>query len=818
MHRGGSRRRDPPRLDDDAPGPRLSARPAPRAGDQSRPPQLQARRGGAGAEAHAQPQGLRPAGDAQTRHDRCDARRRSRATTAIVSGGDDSLVGRLDALAASRPDATAVEDDGVALTFGRLVADAESLAARLRAAGVRPGHHVAMIGPADARRIVTALAILRAGGVYAPIDPSLPAPQIEALVAHAHCALVLRSGDGDPIIGPIRAEAARSDGAYLRFSSGSTGAPKAILHAPLTALRLGEAFAASVGVTEGDRVTLFNPFWHTLVWGTLLAGATLCLFDLRKTTPAGIARALDARRVSVYSAFPTAFRQLVSAIEPGRRLLAIRRLSLSGEALTTEDVAAARRCFAPDCVLVNSYGASELGHISSCAIGPGDTLEGTTIPAGHPVAGVALRLVDEHARRMPTGEPGEVAVRCAHLTAGYWRRADLTSLTFVDDPEHPGERLYLTGDIGRFDRGGALYIVGRKDRQVKIRGHRVLPEEIEAVLAEHPVVREAAVAPVETAGQPLLVAAVVTATADDFAPDALRAHIAARLPDYMVPTRIVRLDALPRAASGKVDWRALAEATPAPAPPSPTVPADDLEARLLQIWQSLLIARPIGLDDDFFALGGDSLAAIQVALRVETLVGRPVAPTALLEAPTIRRFVAGLRGASPPEPTVTIVNPEGMRRPLFFFLHRLCFADDRANLASLLPPDQPLVIVARHGRDASEPLPASYEAMGEERAALLRRLQPDGPIAIAGYCNGALIAYEAARRLADRNVPVDALILIDPTSFTVIAPALRRLVDRLDAIARRVSGRDGVATRLLGATLDDWHRLRELARAPWAER
>ncbi|MBL8697908.1 MAG: AMP-binding protein [Alphaproteobacteria bacterium] len=733
-----------------------------------------------------------------------------------------AIVARLDALAAERPAAVAVEDGGVALSYRSLVDKADALAGRLSAAGLLPGHHVGMICASDAERIVTALAILRAGGVYAPIDPTLPPDQVEALRAHAECALVVRrSGDGPLQLDPCRADATRSDGAYLRFTSGSTGAPKAILHSHDTALRLGEAFAGSVGVEAGDRVTLFNPFWHTLVWGSLLAGATLCLFDLRKTTAAGLARAIDDRRISVYSSFPTAFRQLVAAIGPERRLAGVRRISLSGEALQRDDVLAARRCFAPDCVLVNNYGASELGHISSHAIAPETPIDAAGIPVGHPAPGVALRLVDDDARRLPDGEAGEIAVRCAHLPEGYWRRPDLTARIFVPDPEADGERLYLTGDIGRFDSTGALQILGRKDRQVKIRGHRVLPEEVEAVLAAHPGVREVAVtAPAHWSGIARLSAAIVAAGAIAPTSAELRTFAASRLPDYMVPLEITAVPALPRAPSGKVDWSALSRAAAARPPDSP-LPAgvtQAFELLVLRIWEELLSARPIGIDDDFFDLGGDSLSAAQVALRVEGLLDRAIPVTALHETPTIRGFAARCMRDAPLEPAVVALRGGAGRRPLFFLHPDLHAGAYCRTLANLLPADQPVIVLAPHGRAIDEAMPATIEAMGAERARLVRGLQPDGPIALAGFCNGALIAYETARHLAAAGIVVDSLIMIDPPSFTVAPRALRSLAGHLDTALAALGAPPGFVARKAGWLLHELHGLLDPTAGTWKAR
>lgn len=740
-----------------------------------------------------------------------------------MDGASLTLRARLEAQVAARGDRPALIAAGTRLSYRALDAAANALAVRLRAAGAAPGTHVALILPPDARRLIGALAILKADCAYVPIDASLDTARAAELIAHARCSAVL-SADGDDIAAaPIAAlDPARTGAAYLRFTSGSTGAPKAILHGQLTALRLAEAFADSVGVRPDDRVSFFNPFWHTLVWGTLVAGAALHVFDLR-AGPHALADWIDDEAISVYSSFPTAFRGFTGSLPPQRRLASVSRISLSGETLTAADIAAARRHFAPDCVLVNSYGASELGHITACAITPDSEREDASIPVGTPVAGVEILLLEETLRPAPTGESGEIAVRCAHLAAGYWERPDLTARSYVPDPAREGGVLYLTGDIGRLDGLGRLHVLGRKDRQLKVRGHRLQPDEIAAVLSTHPAVAEAAVAGFpHWSGDTRLAAYVVARVAQRPEPGELRAHVAARLPAYMVPLHIAVLDGLPRTTAGKIDWRALPAPDAGAAPPPGPAPAVSraLELQILQIWEEQLTARPIGLDDDFFELGGDSLAATEVALHLEALTGQTLPITTLFETPTIRALADRIEAGDPPRATITTVNGAGAHPPLFFFHPDSRTAHYGVAIARRLGDQQPVHIIGPRVAAANAPLANSFEAIGKAGAELVRDVQPDGPVAIAGFCNGALIAFETAQALLKAGRSVDVLVLVDPPSSHVLWRPLRALIAAIDGwIAPRV-GRDDALAGAVGVAIHYAHRLRELAREPparWRE-
>ncbi len=746
----------------------------------------------------------------------------------------DTILGRFEHHVAVAGEQPALAAEGLVLSYAALDEAAGRIARMLLDTRPRAGAPIGLIFEPGPGRIAAAIAILKAGCAYVPIDPTLAPAHINDLLVHAACAAVLASPalarglqtaapsaaaiaviDFATLAGPTAARSAPpgDSPAYIRYTSGSTGAPKGIAHGQATALHLAESFAQTVGLRGDDRVTLFNPFWHTLIWGTLIRGAALHLFDLRRGAIAGVAEFLDREGITIYSSFPTAFRHLTSALPPTRRLASVRTLSLSGESIGLDDIERARRHFAPDAVLVNNYGTSELGHIASFPLDLSVPFDAGSLPVGRPVSGVEILLVDEHAHACDDGERGEIAVRSAFLTSGYLGRPDLTARSFVPDPDRPGATLYLTGDIGRRDAAGDLHVVGRKDRQVKIRGHRVQPDEVEALLAAHPGIKAVAIhAYTHWSGDTQLAAHVVPA-GDLPTTAVLRSFLAATLPDYMVPTIFAPIAALPLTAAGKVDWRALPppDAMRAPAQSGETGCTTALELQLMQIWEELLATRPIGPEDDFFELGGDSLMAAQVALRAEALCGHAVPVTALFDTPTIRGLAARLGvTASGGGPTVTTINVDGTRLPLFFFHPDHDAAFYATALARHLPRDQPVHVIAPHGRTADEPVPVRFEIMGASRAAILRAIQPRGPYALAGFCNGGLIALATAQELARLEETVDMIVLIDAPSGHVLAPRLRHAIDWLDRLACRTLGTQIPVTRIVGQALHGWYRWRDL--------
>ncbi|HYW05561.1 MAG TPA: amino acid adenylation domain-containing protein, partial [Longimicrobium sp.] len=597
-----------------------------------------------------------------------ERRRVVEAGTAGEADADEStLPGLFRAQARRTPEAVALVADGEALTYAELADRVEGLAAYLAGRGVGPGVAVGVCLEWRAELVVALLATLAAGGVYVPLDPALPAERLAYMAEDAGiavlvtrtslddrvpCANVVRM-DADSILGgggSIVESVHPAELAYVIYTSGSTGRPKGVAVEHRAAAAHLIAMALRFGVTPADRVLQFASAGFDVsleqVLVPLVTGAALVLRGAELWSPVEFGARAAALGVTVANLPPAYWREVAASAAAGDDALpGIRLLLLGGDALPA---AAARAGGATG--LANCYGPTEAVITATAFEIPAD-FAGTRVPIGRPIAGRAAYVLDGHGEPVPPGVSGELYLG-GPLARGYLGRSALTAERFVPDPfGAAGGRLYRTGDRARWNADGELEFLGRTDLQVKIRGFRIEPGEIEARLRAHPAVREAVVAALEEAGgDPRLVAWVV---ADDVEAEALRAHLAESLPEYMVPAAYVRLAGLPVTPNGKTDRRAL------PAPDAGAfvarayeAPLGDTETVLAGIWVELLRAERVGRWDDFFALGGHSLLAARVTSRVRQQLGRDVPLRDVFVFPVLADFARALeqaqRAALPP--------------------------------------------------------------------------------------------------------------------------------------------------------------------------
>ena len=305
-------------------------------------------------------------------------------------------------------------------------------------------------------------------------------------------------------------------------------------------------------------MTPLSTYWHSLVLGVLALGAEIHLFDLQAEGIRAVAEGIRRQGVTAIVTLPSVFRQIALGLAAGPPAKDVRWLSLSGEPPARQDLDLAGQHLGPDCRVMNGFGSSEFDHICSGVITWAD-FDIAGLPAGPPLPSIDVQIVGDDGKEVKTGISGEVTVRCPAMSAGYWRRPDLNRAVFgVDDPAQ-GVSFYRTGDIGRFSNDGRLVVLGRVDNQIKIRGHRLLAEEVEAILTTHPDIAAAGVCVVQgSLDQAILVAYVVCPRAKDFEAASLRAFVRVHLPDYMVPARIFVRTSLPMTAAGKLDRGGLA--------------------------------------------------------------------------------------------------------------------------------------------------------------------------------------------------------------------------------------------------------------------
>ncbi|HKZ08709.1 MAG TPA: AMP-binding protein [Methylomirabilota bacterium] len=734
---------------------------------------------------------------------------------------EGSVPARFARVAADRADALAIVTERERLSYRALDRRSDALAGAIARAGGPADAPVAVHAADPLSTIVAMLAVWKAGRFCVPLDPALPPARLEVILRDAEAGLLvaedpaaftpaadrhmLRLGAVDlEAPGPPPRPALAGDSlACLLYTSGSTGEPKGVVRTHRNLLHRARCAVGSLGIREGDRVSaLHSPaFGAGLrdVLAALLGGATLCPFDLRRAGLTALGDWIDREGITVLCAVVTTLRHFLATLDADRRFPSIRIVRLGSETLFREDVDRLRARLAPGCVIVAGYGASEASGIVEYRIGPGTPLPPGRVPAGYPLEGVEILILGGEGAPLPVGEAGEIAVRSRYLSPGYWRRPDRTRATFVGDGTGAAPRIYRTGDLGRLAPDGCLDLIGRLDHQVKIRGYLVHPDEIERRLLEHPALRQAAViGRDDLSGNTRLIAYVVPAAPAGPAPAALRRHLQERLPDYMVPAAFVSLPALPVTPSGKLDRAALPE-------PDARERAGDfvrlrnpLEHQIAALWEELFDTRPIGASDDFFELGGNSLLAATFAARLERACGRALSPSALLEGSTVGAVAAALaRDTAAHVTPLLALRPAGRRIP-FFYLH----GDYNGGglycqgLARGLDPDRPFYVLTPHGLDG-RPVPETIEEMAAERLAVLRSARPRGPYSLGGYCNGAFVALEMARRLRAGGERVDLTVLVEAHAPVRGQRALQRMSD----LVRRMAGlstpvRQGLSSRL----------------------
>ena len=580
------------------------------------------------------------------------------------------------ARAAAEPDVTALVCGDVTMSFGELSVRANRVTRWLIAAGVAPGDPVAVLLPRSADSVVSLLGVLAAGAMYVPVEVSYPEDRVRFMLADAAPAVLITTADlaglADRDVrvlaldsaeaelaalpdGPIGEEErpvpVPSDAAYMIYTSGSTGRPKGVVvtHEGLANLaafehrevmepaarRAGRQLRASLVAALS-----FDASWDMVLW--LLAGHALHVLDddVRRDAQALVGYVRE-HGVDVLEVTPSYAEQLMAEglLEQSGPSVLI----LGGEAVGTELWGRVNR--AVDVTAWNFYGPTECTVDSVVA-----RVSGDRPVIGRPVPGTRVYVLDEWLRPVPVGVPGALYLAGAQVGQGYWGRPDLTAERFVAD--RFGERMYRTGDLVRWTREGVLEFLGRADDQVKVRGFRIEPGEIAAVLAESPLVKTAAVvATVDT-----LVAYVVP---EDGAvdPGELRRHAVTRLPDYMVPSAFVTLDALPLTPNGKLDHTALPDPDDSRAPAG-RLPRDHREEVLCRLFAELLGREPIGIDDDFFALGGHSLLATRLVNRIRGQLGAELSVRTVFQAPTVADLGARIDDARSARPAL-----RKMRRP-----------------------------------------------------------------------------------------------------------------------------------------------------------
>jgi len=603
------------------------------------------------------------------------------------------------------PDAVVAVCESHWLSYRELDDRAERWRARLTALGVGPESRVALLLEPGLEALVAVLAVLRAGGAYVPLSLRFPPEQRALLLAEAEARVLLTESrrrpelagfDGtvlaldEPVRGGSRRPVARprpglSDrhAAYLIYTSGSTGQAKAVVVEHRQALSHVQSIRERLPFAPGMRYALIHPLAvdgsKTLLFAVLAGGGCLHVITQERATDGrALADYFATRQIDVLKIAPSHLAALHRTIEPAR-LMPRRWLMVGGEASRSDWIAELLR-LAPACTICNHYGPTEtaVGVVTQLLRAGEPPATAPQAPLGRPLANAFVYVLDRRLAPVPIGVPGEIFIGGRSVSRGYLKRPAATAEAFLPDPfgAAPGGRLYRTGDLARWRPDGTLEFLGRTDFQVKVRGFRIELRAIEAQLALHPAVGEAVVTTrPDAAGDACLVAYLVPAPGAEIRPRELRAFLKSRLPEYMVPAVFASLDSLPRQAQGKIDVRAL----PAPAPPrsgdhGAAPPRTATEEKVAAVWCEVMGLAQVGLEDDFFALGGHSFLAMQLVSRLRQALALDISLRDLFAAPTVGGLAAAaesLRGPQAPPLAAAAGRPADL--PLSFQQERYWF-------------------------------------------------------------------------------------------------------------------------------------------------
>jgi len=736
---------------------------------------------------------------------------------------DQSILDRFGRVVRLLPSRIAVRSRCASLTFSALDSASDRLARHIRSRLDDGEQTVVLLQKEASRALIAILGILKAGKICVPLDPSYPSSRLSLILEDSQAHLIVADEQSLPLAGrlaqgPIAvlnmqaapddsregdpAEAISPDAmAFLLYTSGSTGRPKGVIHTHRNILHNTKILTDAFLFSPDDCVSQFHSL--SFVSGiaeslcALLNGASLAPYRVSEDGFGGLVDWFTAESITVLNWIPTHLRHFLSSLSGGERFPLVRLIALGSESVTRRDVEGVRARFADHCVLFNRVGSTESLIYRYCLLDRAARFE-DGVPAGYAVADKEVLLLGESGEQVGFDRVGEIAVRSRYLSPGYWRRPELTRAAFADDPAGGGVRIYRTGDLGLLRRDGCLIYHGRKDFQVKIRGHRIELGEIEAILLEREDIKEAVVVAIEDRlDDKRLVAYVVPARGPGPTGAQLRAHLEGKLPRLMIPSAFVTLIALPLTPGGKVDRVALADPDPAAIDREAAyiAPRDGLERRLVEIWEEIFLTKPIGTRDNFFRLGGHSLLAARLFARMEATLGARLSLASLLRSPTIEQLAALVRGEETSASTSTVVPIQsGGATPPFFCVpgaasdESVLFAPGEwlASLARHLGPDQKFSTFYLERPAGADPALITIDAIATRLLQDVIQEQARGPYYLGGYSFGGLVALEMARQLLVRGESIGALVLFDTggPGFPRRRSGTERLVARLSLLRR----------------------------------
>ena len=681
------------------------------------------------------------------------------------------------------------------------------------------------------------MAIQRAGMVSVPVDPTAPLDRVHAILTDVEAAVLLSDVEGDeslpvPTGHPLTFAAEmdalpidrdRGELVSIVYTSGSTGTPKGIM---LGREQMDETFVLlpQFGVGAGARLGAITAgtvgYVERLIGAALFLQGTIVSYEIRRHGIAPLGPWIERERVVAFATVPTVLRFLLSTLSPEQRFPDLHTVVLSGETSTWEDVIRLRPHLSSEATIVNAFGLTEAAGIASLFITADMPAGEGPVPAGELSPTAVVTIVGEDGEPVAPGEPGEIVVEGPGCALGYWRRPDLTESVFSVMPS--GYRRVRTGDGGRLRPDGMLEHLGRLDHLVKISGNRVELGEVENALARLDGVAAAAAATyVDDTDSTRLTACVMPNSGATLDPRLLRASLSRRLPGYMIPDHIAIVDAVPQLPGGKTDRARVAElrSTDPGGATGQGAARTPLERSLMAIWRDVLGVEEIGVDDDFFELGGDSMRAARLFVELEHRCGIDRPMSLLAEAPTIASLALALEDDSAWNALLP-VQTSGTRPPLFVVHDGVGGLLCARGLAGELGPDQPIYGIRCEGLNGQPLAARSLEQLAATYNERIQALYPRGPYVLYGASLGGVIAMEMARQLKDAGEDVPLVALGDsmaPGEISVPPSTAERRAARLTELrAMTIAARARQLIWLAGRQIA--HQVRRQGRVARTER
>ena len=701
---------------------------------------------------------------------------------------EDTIVSRFGRWVALVPDKLAVVTDESSLTYRALDLRASRIASVLVSLPSRHDRPIVLFIKEEAARIAAMIGVLKAERIFITVAPNSPEGWVSQVIEDAGAAHIIADSSTRSV-----AERAATDGvsvlyieqlnqseelfvvdrkaspdepAYIVYTSGSTGRPKGVVQSHRRLIRRSDMWDVVFGRGHSDRSANSRPggvsAWVTLALVPLLTGGCLFPFDFQRHGLQKFTAWIIANRITAISLSGSLLRTWLTSLPENLRLPSLRFIHAGSEKLYGQDVVRTARHLQGDWRILHTLASTETGLIAAQLFTPSHLPEAGIVAVGRPLEGIEVSIEDQYGTLVPPDTVGEIVVRSRFLAQAYWNNPELTAKVFEADPLDSAIRIYRTGDLGRWRSDGMLEHMGRKGRRIRVRGFNIEPAEVESELMRQPGVADAVVLPHKDGTDEASLIGYVVAPLNTSA-SAIRDGLAKRLPSHMVPSQVVVLDSFPVASSGKLDRKALPP--PQEGRTAFRAPSDHTERTLASIWGDILNLPSIGIDDDFYDLGGTSLQAFLIFARIAAKFSRDLPPTTMMRAPTVAKQAELLRRSETDvPPTLMPFRTTGALFPLFVVHARFGDIGYARELARNLKSDRPVYGFQPPALDGSHRIPRTLEAIAAGYLADLRKVQPNGPYYLTGHSWGGRLALEMAQQLMRQGEHVAFLGLID-TSY-----------------------------------------------------